>query len=249
MIGRCVDVCERIFEEINKKDMRDLSSVIGMGASRSETRAIDKMAEDMIIESFPEFSILSEEAGFIDRHSDEILVVDPIDGTKNAVRGLPFYTVSIAVGKKTLSDISFGFVENPVTREIFHAERGKGSYVGKDKLRPLDSKEELAMLSMDPESYKHAGKLRALGYDIRSIGCSSLEMCYVATGAANAYLHAKKSLRVIDIAASLLFLREAGGECYAFGTSEKLDKPLTLEERFGLLALKGGESVEDLYRL
>jgi fructose-1,6-bisphosphatase/inositol monophosphatase family enzyme len=240
MLGRCKETCERIIEEIRRKDPEELSRVTGNGASGSETRVIDKLAEDIILESFPEFSILSEEAGFIDRHSDDILVVDPIDGTKNAIKGLPLYTVSIAIAKKTLSDASFGFVENLATREVFHAEKG---YANEKKVR---DNERIVMLSMDSESYKYAGDLKAMGYDIRSLGCSSLEMCYVATGAAELYLHAKSSLRVIDIASSLLFLRDACGECYDFNSHKRLDKTLSLSERFGLVALKGGMSIEDL---
>jgi len=245
MIGRCRDVCERISEEIHGRSPEELARLIGTGASGSETRAIDRIAEDIILDEFPDFSVLSEEAGFVDRHTDALLVVDPIDGTKNAIRGFPLYTVSIAIAERMLGDVSFGFVENLATREVFHAEKGKGSFIDGDRVRTMDA-ERMAMLSMDSESHRYAGAVRALGYDIRSLGCSSLEMCYAATGAVDFYLHAKASLRVIDIAASLLFLREAGGECYDFASREVLDKRLTLDERFGLIALRGGVRIEDL---
>jgi fructose-1,6-bisphosphatase/inositol monophosphatase family enzyme len=245
MIGRCRDVCDRISEEILGRSPRELAEVTGIGASGSETRAIDRIAEDVILDEFPDISVLSEEAGFVDRHTDALLVVDPIDGTKNAIRGLPLYTVSIAVAERRLGDVSFGFMENLATGEVFHAELGKGSFINGDRVRAMDT-ERMAMLSMDSESHRYAGAVRALGYDIRSLGCSSLEMCYAATGAADFYLHAKASLRVIDIAASLLFLRESGGECYDFAGRAVLDRRMTLEERFGLIAVRGGMDIEDL---
>ena len=250
MLGRCTDVCDIIKSRLGEMDRKSLSKVVGIGASRSETREMDRIAEEVIVESFPEVSILSEEAGFIDRKSDAVLVVDPIDGTKNGIRGLPVYSVSIALAEESLDDTSFGFVENLATGEIYHSEKDKGSYLNGKKIESARDGETMALVSLDSESYAYVEKLRSLGYtDMRSLGCASLEMCSVATGAAGIYFHAKKSLRVIDIAASLLFLREAGGECYEFRFLDRLDKALSLEERFGVVAISGGEEIEDLNSL
>src|SRR4030042_1739713 len=82
--------------------------LVGRGASGSATSKIDKFAEDAILEYLDsediKLNVLSEEAGTIDRGAKETLVVDPIDGTLNCTRGIPFFSGSLAVCSKNMSD-------------------------------------------------------------------------------------------------------------------------------------------------
>ena len=73
-------------------------------------------------------NILSEEAGYIDNQAEKTLVIDPIDGTYNSVMGIPFYSVSMAIGTKSMADVEAGLVQNVVTGERFYAETGKGAF-------------------------------------------------------------------------------------------------------------------------
>jgi Archaeal fructose-1,6-bisphosphatase and related enzymes of inositol monophosphatase family len=243
MLERSLRVSETIREKIEKarEEGINLSEVVGKGASGSETEVIDRIAEDVIIESFPDISILSEEAGFIDRKSEKILIVDPIDGTKNGIRNIPLYSVSLAIGEKDLGDVTVGFVQNLVTKEYYYAEKGNGAYYNGKKMERMNVNDKpLACIHPEFRDYTLLEMIGKKGFwNIRSLGAASLEMCFVATGSADLYLHSKRSLRVIDIAASLLILREAGGECYDFETKEKLNRKLNLKERFGLIAFFG----------
>jgi hypothetical protein len=93
----------------------DAGEELYIGADGSPTLQIDKVAEDVILgyvnEEHLKWNILSEEAGLIDNSGDRTLVIDPIDGTYNAVMGVPFYSVSLALGTNRLSDIEYGLVQ------------------------------------------------------------------------------------------------------------------------------------------
>ena len=108
----------------------------------SQKSSIDKTAEDAILNAVDDLdlkvNILSEEAGYIDRGYSETLVVDPVDGTHNATLGLPFYTVSLAVGKNSLQGITQAVVKNLVTGDVYTAEKGEGSRLNN---KPIHVKE------------------------------------------------------------------------------------------------------------
>src|SRR5579863_1661044 len=85
------------------------ADVVAMGADGTPTEQLDRAAEAQILEFLETerlpWNVLSEEAGVIDRGGELTLVVDPVDGTHNALRGLPFYTISVALGRSTLREI------------------------------------------------------------------------------------------------------------------------------------------------
>ena len=105
--------------------------LVGKSASGSDTSKIDKFAEDAILGYLDDkeikLNVLSEEAGFIDRRGNRTLVVDPIDGTLNCTKWIPFFSVSLAVGNKMLSDCDFGLVKNLFTGDTYFARRGGGA--------------------------------------------------------------------------------------------------------------------------
>ncbi|MCD6467816.1 MAG: sugar kinase, partial [Thermoplasmata archaeon] len=111
----------------------NLGRKIGIGADGTATEYIDKIAEDIAIKyvrkSKVAVNILSEEAGFLDFGGEYTLIIDPIDGTRNAVRGIPFYATSIAVGKDTLNSVEYGIVMNIPTGDTYIAEKGEGVYL------------------------------------------------------------------------------------------------------------------------
>jgi fructose-1,6-bisphosphatase/inositol monophosphatase family enzyme len=225
------------------------------GADGSPTLAIDQAAEDIIIEHVRSrdlpVNILSEEAGFIDNGKKGVLVIDPVDGTHNCVTGIPFYAVSLAAGSSRMSDITAGVVMNLVTGETYWAEKGKGAF--KDD-RPIRVREyspfrSFAMVYMGKYSSPEDFRVAKQAVRARALGCASLEMCLVAEGKADAYymnceVH-EKSIRVIDIAASSLILREAGGEIVDL-TGRPLDMGFDLAERSNILAYGDPKAKEEM---
>src|SRR3989304_2469099 len=94
----------------------DAGAIMGMGAYGTPTQAIDRVAEEAVLRYLAyndsDLNVLSEEAGFVDRGGSWTLVLDPIDGTYNAVRGVPFYATSLAGGDDRLSTVTHGLVRD-----------------------------------------------------------------------------------------------------------------------------------------
>jgi fructose-1,6-bisphosphatase/inositol monophosphatase family enzyme len=230
---------------------------VGMGADGTPTSYIDRVAEDAVLEFMEQndvqANLLSEEAGFIDRGFDEVLVIDPVDGTYNAIRGLPFFSISIARGGKTLADVSEGLVFNMVSGDYHHAEKGMGAFLNGQPIHTRKPESDMVLMaymgsSASPRTYELAARFRR----VRALGAASLDLCAVASGMADAYyleyIPAERSLRIMDIAAGVLILREAGGEAYCPNgknntqNNEILDMPLSLDVRKNIMAV-GSNSV------
>ena len=237
----------KVFGEIDRQcRFIDRSAEVGMGADGTPTCRIDQVAEDILLRAMDERSVplnvLSEEAGFIDRGYDRTLVMDPVDGTYNALMGVPFYSVSLAVCSRSMNDATDAIVRNLVTGDIFKASKGKGAtWNGRTiHVRDFDPDGSVLLVYLgkfcSPASNAIVHKARRT----RSMGCSSLEMCLVAAGLADGfYMNSKvykRSLRVVDIAASALILREAGGELFDLDDNV-LDMRLDLEDRANCLAV------------
>jgi fructose-1,6-bisphosphatase/inositol monophosphatase family enzyme len=212
-------IVEKISKEVKKESKNNfykLGKTIGIGADGSPTSYIDQVAEDVALnileKSEIKVNLLSEEKGFIDFGGTYVFVLDPVDGTRNAYRGIPFYSVSLAIGTSKISDIEYGIVKNIPTGDIFTAETHQGAFLNKVRIRvcEMPSAEMLSSISLGKNYTSRAGLLSKKG-NVRSFGSASLEMCMVALGALDYYFVGRDILRVVDIAASTLIVREAGG--------------------------------------
>ncbi|MFC0309086.1 inositol-1-monophosphatase [Gallibacterium trehalosifermentans] len=183
---------------------------------------IDKAAEAAIIEiirkSYPEHTIIAEESGASEgKESDIQWVIDPLDGTTNFVKGLPHFSISIAVRVKGRTEIAV--VYDPIRNELFTAVRGEGAKLNEYRLR-IDNSSELtgAILATGfPFKIKryvpiHLNMVSALiedCADFRRTGSAALDLCYVAAGRVDAYF--EMGVKAWDCAAGDLIVREAGG--------------------------------------
>ncbi|MGN0097830.1 MAG: inositol monophosphatase family protein, partial [Candidatus Methanomethylophilaceae archaeon] len=215
-------IADAVVEAIRKiPDSKCRGEEVCMGADGTPTAQIDKVAENAALmyidrNSIP-LNVLSEEIGFVDNGAEETLVMDPIDGTSNAIAGVPYYTVSLAVGTSMLSDIRLGYLRNPVTGDEMWAEKGVGAYKNGHRMsvREPDMDDLFMMIYMGNGAHPDAFALTKSVKSSRCYGCSSLEMEIVAEGEADGYfMKAEKytrEVRIVDIAASTIILREAGG--------------------------------------
>lgn len=224
----------------------DLGEDLGMGADGTPTKLIDDTAEQVIFKVLKEkeenMNILSEEAGIIDNKAEKTLVIDPIDGTHNAIRGIPFYSISLAIGKSQLSDVEYGLVRNLVTGDTYWAEKGKGAFLDDQsiKTRQLYQNDSMFALYIGERATTQSYDIAKIPRRGRALGCASLEMCLVASGAFDVYYlnysPSKYSIRVTDIAASTLILREAGGEVFN-DTYDILDMSFDIKARTNVIAV------------
>ena len=155
--------------------------VVGAGEGGDETTAIDQAAEEAILARVREAAgaIVSEETGRVGGAGLPLVVVDPIDGSLNAKRGIPFFALSIAVAEgETMDDVVFGFVHDFGSREEWTARRGEGAWLNGELLGSVRPKDEVEILSFEATLTslvaRDAPKVADLAHRLRIMGSLAL---------------------------------------------------------------------------
>ena len=237
---------------------------VKMGADGTPTSLIDIIAEEKIInilKNAPVLSyIVSEEIGELklgngtkrsislihelkreDLDEKEtpkfIFLIDPVDGTNNAIKEIPAYGISIAVANvnqgrlSTLNDVELGFISNFANGNFFEAEKGKGCWLNNEEVEPSDiiNISDMTLGGFTKSGTSEASKLVDNARRMRVLGSVVLELSYVASGRYDAFIDLRGS-RIIDIAASKLILEEAG--CIITNKyGQKLNNNLSIYEK------------------
>jgi len=223
--------------------------IVGRGASGDLTEEIDRVAESAIIRVIDKRKIsctlVSEEIGVKEfgRGSSIYLVADPIDGTTNAISGVPFFASSLAISRSPyLSGVVAGVVMDIYKNVIFSAEKGQGAKQNGKTMRPARVVDvERAIIGVDLSKIKPKEQLQRLSSLLnvtghpRHFGANALELCYVANGLYDAFVDIRNLLRVTDIAAAYLIINEAGGIMLT-PESHKLNPSLTPTSRVSFVA-------------
>ncbi len=214
--------------------------VVGAGEGGDETTAIDAAAEAVILGRFrgEDVRIVSEEVG-IAGDGRFTVVVDPIDGSLNAKRGIPFFSISIAVAEgDTMDDVFFGYVYDFGANEEWTATKGGGAFLSGAALseRPKD---ELEILAFEATTLayvtEHAARFTGVAHRLRIMGSLAISLCQLAAGRLDGVV-SLKGARSVDIAAAQLLVREQGlaidlPDAPPFGAA-----PLDLEGRSRVVA-------------
>ncbi len=263
----CNDVAEAIQHAVSGFVGKPEAGVmLRIGADGTPTEKIDEAAENAALSVLEadgrSMRLVSEELGekIIGSEPEFTFVLDPIDGTFNAVNNIPFFCVPIAIGGSDLSDIEYGYVKNLVNGDIYTAEKGKGAFLKTPYSETpyttpylntgnkgttgtkihVSSLSELSLLSVI--SYSHRPHALAVNnHDVRRVrvfGCAALELCYIASGIFDAFIDMRSMLRVTDIAAGKLIVEEAGG-MVTNGKGERLSTPLDVKQRVNMVASNG----------
>jgi myo-inositol-1(or 4)-monophosphatase len=209
----CVDDVRRVLGELPTRAERE--PVVGQGLGGDETTAVDRAAESAILARFRDLAdvtLVSEEIGRLGQ-GRTLVVIDPIDGSLNAKRGIPFFSVSIAVADGArMGDVHFGYVYDFGSGEEWIGRRGEVPTVNGEPLvvRPKDQIEILAFeATRSPLIARDAPKVADLAYRLRIMGSLALSLCHLAAGRVDAVC-SLKAARSVDIAAAQLLVREAG---------------------------------------
>jgi myo-inositol-1(or 4)-monophosphatase len=194
----------------------DRETVTGTGEGGDETTAIDAAAERVILARFSDVddvTIVSEEVGTVG-DGGTYVVIDPIDGSLNAKRGIGFFSLSVAVASgPTMGDVHLGFVHDFGTGEEWTASAGGGALLNG---RPLDGdlpRDTIEILSFEATRTASVAEKAAavveLAYRLRIMGSLALSLCHLAAGRVDAVCSLKPA-RSVDIAAAQLVVRERG---------------------------------------
>jgi myo-inositol-1(or 4)-monophosphatase len=209
------------------KTLKQPQPNLGIGAGGDPIRQIDLAAENAIINTLKShkisFALISEESGikeYGETPHEYFVTADPIDGTTNLMRGIPFYATSIAISTKpTLNTVHTSLVADLFHDVTYTAQKGKGAFCDNQKITP--SKEaslEEAVIGIDLNTYKipeiapHLKSLIQKTKHIRHLGANALELCYVADGTTDAFIDIRGKLRATDMAAAWLITEEAGAK-------------------------------------
>jgi myo-inositol-1(or 4)-monophosphatase len=189
--------------------------VLRQGEGGDDTTAIDAAAEHVVLARFRPLgvSIVSEEVGRIEG-SSTLVVVDPIDGSLNAKRGIPFFSVSIAVAEgDRMEDVHFAYVYDFGSGEEWTARRGEGAWLDGEPLGAVRPKERIEILSFEATLTtlvaERAAAFDGIAHRLRVMGSLALSLCHLAAGRVDAVCSLKEA-RSVDIAAAQLLCSEVG---------------------------------------
>lgn len=218
----------------------------------------DHLSEELIISSlkkeFPEDHFLAEERGSLRSSASEATpkfewVIDPLDGTVNFAHTIPVFSVSI--GCRWKEEILLGVVYQPITEEIFTAEKGQGSFLNGKRLRVTKTNQlndaivgtgfPYNLLEDPLHCIEKLSRVLQHGIPIRRLGAASIDLAYVADGRFDAFFEVV--LQPWDLAAGVLIVEEAGGK-----VSTWQGKPLNIDEHQPVL-VSNGQVHQELQRI
>ena len=220
---RAADAARTAVADLSTSAARSVAT--GRGEGGDTTLAVDRAAEDAVFRELEALgrplTAVSEERGELElgaRHTgtaDVRVVIDPVDGSMNAKRGLPFACVSIAVASgPRMADVEVGFVAELDPARDWWAVRGGGAWLDGERLRPLSpgSLEVLGLETARPDLVAAAaGAIAGVrARRIRALGSVAISLCLVASGRMDAMVTLHE-VRSVDMAAAQLLVREAGG--------------------------------------
>lgn len=216
-----------IFRFLDQMDKVEISEK----AQNDFVTQVDRMSEETIItqikKSYPDHAILAEESGHQKGFNEDYCwVIDPIDGTRNFMHGVPHFAISIAVMKK--GAVELGLVYDPIRQELFTATRGQGAYLNNRRMRISPAKKFEQTLIGTGFPYKNKEGIHtylktfqtvfANCGDIRRAGSATLDLAYVACGRLDGFW--ESGLQLWDVAAGALMIKESGGMVTDFKNGE-----------------------------
>jgi myo-inositol-1(or 4)-monophosphatase len=220
--------------------------VVSAGKGGDDTTAIDAEAERVILERFSglDATVISEEIGTRGEGRWRV-VVDPIDGSLNAKRGIPFFSLSIAVADgDSMGDVEFAFVHDFGSGEEWAARRGEGALLNGEPLGPQRPKDRIEILSFEAtltaEVADRAAAFTGVAHRLRIMGSLALSLCHLAAGRVDAVC-SLKPYRSVDVAAAQLLVREQGLVVANADGGSFLDAPLDLVARSRIAAAGSDE--------
>jgi myo-inositol-1(or 4)-monophosphatase len=201
----------------------------------------ERAIAELLQEAVPQHELLAEEGVHPSQPSEQLWVVDPLDGTSNYLHRIPHFAVSIAYAHHGQSEL--GLVYNPMTEDWFYAVRGQGAWYNGTRLA-VSVEDQLADTLLAIGFYYDRGRMmeatlaavadlfRQQIHGIRRFGAAALDLAQVARGDYGAFLEFK--LQPWDHAAGGLLVEEAGGQI-----TDCRNQPLSVRHSSSVLATNG----------
>lgn len=246
---RAGDVLRPLFDQPHKEQTKaNIYDVVTEGDLASEAAIVP-----ILREAFPQFDIVSEEGGGIERGGEYAWHIDPIDGTTNFANNIPFFSVSIALADRNLNPV-VGVVHMPILGELFSAAHGRGASLNG---KPIHVSGTLDMhravmasgfstqrhaLPYELNNLKHWREMLWQVRDLRRFGSAALDLAYVACGRLDGFW--ERHIHSWDVLAGICLIHEAGGSVTDY--TGGLEKALSGEEVVASNALLHGDMLKVL---
>ena len=238
---------KKIYE--NVRDMagtEEAAGDFGRGAGGDISRNIDVVAEKTVLDYLKEVDfpcvVLGEECGSVEL-SDEpkgFVIMDAIDGSANSVRGVPFFCSSLAFATEDrLSSITDGVITNLSNGEMYWASKDKGAFLNDEKIHVHDKEPVYKIVGINTifENHHHP----------RHFGANALEMAMFARGLMDIFIDLRGKIRIQDIAAGYLIVKEAGGLLLDTELNP-LDADLSYETRVSFIAAANQQILDEMMK-
>jgi myo-inositol-1(or 4)-monophosphatase len=269
-----IESSKNVYSEI--KDLLGTSegaSKISLGAGGDISRKIDIVAETAVLNTIKSNNIspviIGEECGIVNlnksfsssssssssnNNDNGFIIMDAVDGTTNAIRGIPFSCCSLAFANEfKLSSVTDAVVIDLFTGDIYSASKQKGSFFNNKKINVRNEKDFRSITSLEdlksidvligtnvsgvpPHILGEISKVISFSSHIRHFGANALELCYFARGFMDAYIDIRGKIRSTDMAAAYLIAKEAGGKLYS-SNGQELDSELGLKNKLSFYAV------------
>ena len=252
------EASNRIYE--NVKDLAgtdDAAGDFGIGAGGDTSRNIDIIAEKTVLDYLKEINfeciVLGEECGRIEL-SDKpkgFVIMDAIDGSANAVRGVPFFCSSLAFATENrLSSITDGVITDLSNGEMYWASENKGAFFNNEqiKVHKKDPIYKIVGINTSGSSIDLMKKLHPIFENhnhTRHFGANALEMAMFAKGLMDIFIDFRGKIRIQDIAAGYVIVKEAGG-LLLDDKLKPLDADLDYQTRVSFIAAANQKILDEI---
>jgi len=228
----------------------------GRGAGGDISRRIDIVAEKTVLDYLKEINfsctVLGEECGRIEisNSSRGYVIMDAVDGSTNAVRGIPFSCCSLAFATSDkLSSVTDAVIIDLYTGELYSASKGKGAFMNGKRIQvhkeqPLYFVVGLDISGTSPESLQKLSPIISASNHIRHFGAVALELAIFARGLVDLFVDIREKLRVTDVAAGYLIAMEAGG-IVVDKNGKPLESNLSYDARISFIAAASKEILNE----
>jgi myo-inositol-1(or 4)-monophosphatase len=251
------EACDEVYQNTrNLIGTAEGNKKFGRGAGGDISRRIDLDAEKAVINTLQRHNfnptIIGEECGMI-QGKDGFLIMDAIDGTMNASRGIPFYCCSLAYSIDfRLSSVVDAAVIDLSIGDIYYASKEKGAFlngdricagrskIGNNSISEQDFQQDIVIgmniSGVSEDTFNRLSNLISRSIHIRHFGANALELCYFARGLMDAYIDFRGKIRATDMAAAYLIVKEAGAKIYSDNGSE-LESELGVDRTMSFMAV------------
>jgi len=256
-----LEASKRVYDNVKHlAGTKESAGDFGRGAGGDISRKIDIVAEKTVLDYLREIKfdciVLGEECGQVElsKNPKGFIIMDAVDGSTNAVRGLPFFCCSLAFATgNNLSSVTDGVVMDLSRGDMYYATKGKGAFLNGEKISVSNDKKPIYFVvgldisGISPVTLERLSPIITASNHIRHFGANALEFGMFARGLVDVFVDLRGKIRVTDIAAGQLIALEAGG--YVIDQDGKpLDSDLSYETKLSFIAAASKEILDDIVK-